>query len=589
MKKRRRAIALLMAGAMTTSMLAGCGAKDAGTTEEAGETATLVLKNGVVQTMVSEDDTAEAVAIKGDEIIYVGDEAGVEAYIGDDTEVIDMNGGMVTPGFMDGHIHPAGAITDLFEVTLADCATNDDYVAKVKKFVEDNPEAEVVTGGSFDMNNYMLEDGSNPGPTKEDLDGVCPDKPVIIWSVDHHSCWVNSKALEMGGITADTPNPSGGVITRNEDGSPRGMLTDNATAAMDEILATVTYTDEQVLEATKYYQDLAHSFGVTGVTAIPGGGAETAEGFLAMEEAGELSLRLKFLTQANAGDDPADIIAQVKDMNEKVADSEWLYANAVKAYTDGVTEGTTAVFLEPYAEAAGKGSDWYGEYLWTDDQINEMVGALDKEGIQVHIHAIGDGAVNQTLNAYEKAIADNGSEDPRFSMTHVCAITPEDIQRVADMKVVCAMQFLWMYADPLYQLEKAMIGEERANAMYPMKEMEEAGCILSGASDWPVTPFYVLDEIEVAVTRNCPYQGEDEKDYYRVAEQAITPYQALEAYTKNVAYENFWEDTLGTIEVGKKADLVVLGDNILKCDPKAISDTPILYTIAGGQVVFEGK
>ena len=170
----------------------------------------------------------------------------------------------------------------------------------------------------------------------------------------------------------------------------------------------------------------------------------------------------------------------------------------------------------------------------------------------------------------------------------MCAVADEDIKRIADLEVISALQFLWMYRDPLCELEIAYIGEERAMAMYPVKNMLEAGCIVSGASDGPVTPFAPLEEIEVAVTRNSPYPGEEDTDMHRWPEQAITPYQALEAYTKNVAFENFMEDLVGTIEVGKKADLAVLDQNILTCDPKKISDSTVRYTISDGRIVHEG-
>ncbi len=172
-------------------------------------------------------------------------------------------------------------------------------------------------------------------------------------------------------------------------------------------------------------------------------------------------------------------------------------------------------------------------------------------------------------------------------MTHVCAVADEDIKRIAVFEVISALQFLWMYRDPLCELEIAYM-EKRAMAMYPVKNMLEAGCIVSGASDGPVTPFAPLEEIEVAVTRNSPYPGEEDTDMHRWPEQAITPYQALEAYTKNVAFENFMEDLVGTIEVGKKADLAVLDQNILTCDPKKISDSTVRYTISDGRIVHEG-
>ena len=215
--------------------------------------------------------------------------------------------------------------------------------------------------------------------------------------------------------------------------------------------------------------------------------------------------------------------------------------------------------LEPYNEAAGKGSDWYGESEWDQQEFDAMVAALDKAGVQVHVHAIGDGAVRNTLNAFENAIKENGERaDRRYTMTHVCAVADEDIKRIADLEVISALQFLWMYRDPLCELEIAYIGEERAMAMYPVKNMLEAGCIVSGASDGPVTPFAPLEEIEVAVTRNSPYPGEGHRyasrwraDHHAVPERKPTRRTSRSGTS--------WRRMLvGTIEVGKKDDLAVL-------------------------------
>ncbi|RRK34283.1 amidohydrolase [Schaedlerella arabinosiphila] len=600
----KRYTAITLAAVVTASAAAGCSqnsVEKAGTEPEAQPpkseapeaeqeaSASLVLKNGIIQTMVSEENTAEAIAINGDEIIYVGDSDGAEAYIGDSTEVIDLDGAMVTPGFMDGHMHAAnGWVTKLFAVSFSGCKTNDDYIEAVRTFAEENPDVDVITGGRFDLNNYAQDDGTNPGPAKEDLDQACSDRPVILKSVDGHSYWVNSKALELAKITKDTKDPKAGVISRNEDGTPRGMLTDTAKDLVADLAEQVQYTDEMYMEAAEKFQEEAHSMGITGMTSCPSGNDDAISGFYKLEESGELSLRLKSAKVAAPEISPEEMIDIVKKHGETYKDSEWIDTNVVKIFADGVTEGKTGVFLEPYLESAGKGTDYKGNPVWTDEQFNEMAAALDKEGIQLHTHAIGDGAVNQTLNAYEYAEEQNGKRDARFTITHVCAVTPDDIQRLADMEVVSALQFLWMYADPLFELEKAMIGEERALAMYPVKEMQEQGCIISGASDYSVSPYDVLDEIETGVTRNSPYE-EDTEVMFRNPEQAVSAYTVLEAYTKNVAYENFWDEKLGTIEVGKKADLAVLGQNILTCDPEEISETPVLYTIAGGKIVYQGE
>lgn len=595
---KRKLVSLLLCSAMTMSMLAGCaqGNGNGGSTEpenessmesegedaEQSEPADVVMKNGVIQTMVSETDTAQAIAISGSEIIYVGDDAGVESFIGDETNVIDLDGQMVTPGFMDGHLHPAsGALNTLFAIDLTKCSTNEEYIAAAKEFIEKNPDMDAYTGSPFQLNAYQKEDGSNPGPQKEELDAICPDKPVTIYDVSHHSVWVNSKALELAGITKDTPNPQGGVIHKNEAGEPSGYLTDAAADLVAEV-AAVEYTDEMYQEAITAFQEEANSMGITGVTNIL---VCDANHYKKMEDSGDLTLRMRMAYTVTPDMSKEEAIAALEEV--KKSEGELISSGTVKIFADGVTESATAVMLEPYLEAAGKGADWKGESVWNVDDFQDMIIALDKEKYQIHVHAIGDGAVNQTLNAYEAALEENGKRDSRHTMTHVCAITDEDIKRDSEMGIINALQFLWMYADPLYELEAAFIGEERALAMYPTLDMKEAGCLISGASDAPVTGYNPLEEIEVGVTRNSPYPGEEDTDMHRAADQALTAYDLLEAYTKNVAYQNFQDEEIGTIEVGKKADLAVLSQNILTCEPSAISDTEIIYTLSNGKIVYE--
>jgi len=554
--------------------------------EQNENAADLVFKNGVIQTMKNEEDVAQAVAISGDTIVYVGDDAGAEEFIGENTQVIDLEGRFMSPGFMDGHLHVPGMWLDrLFNISLEGMSTNEEYLEAIKKFVADNPDMEVYSGRPFMLNAYKLEDGSNPGPQKSDLDEICPDKPVIIKDVSGHSVWVNSKALEIAGITAGTPDPEGGAIARDGSGEPTGYLTDNAMHLVTDVIP-IDYTDEMYEEAIKAFMKEANSMGVTGVSNFTRGGASINDVYHKLDENNELTLRMRIATTFYPTSDYEETLKRIKDGSKY--NSDMMNTNLVKIFYDGVTESGTAVMLEPYSEAAGKGDSWYGEPIWDVEEFDKYVSAFDSEGVQVHVHAIGDGAVHETLNAIEKAIEANGERDARYTITHVCAVTDEDIQRIADMKVVTPLQFLWMYADPLYELEAAYVGEERALAFYPTKNMLEAGCIISGASDTPVTPYDVLDEIEVGVTRNSPYDGEDETDMHRWPEQALTAYQMLEIYTKNVAYQNYMEELIGTIEVGKKADLVVLSDNILTIEPAEISETQVVYTISDGRIVYEG-
>lgn len=550
-----------------------------------GETADLIFRNAHVQTMVNENDVAEAVAIRNNTIIYVGDNAGVESYIDDATEVIDLAGKFLSPGFIDSHIHaPATWLDKLFNIYLGDVSSNEEYLAAIKEFVDTHPDQDAYFGRPFMLNTYQKADGSNPGPSKTDLDAISMDKPIVITDVSGHSCWVNSKALELAGITADTPNPEGGVIYRDENGEPSGTLTDTAYDLIQEAVPSVT-TVEQMEEALPKFMEEANSYGITGITNVTRGGLDISELYNRLDNAGDLSVRMRVVTTMDPAYKYDDVLAAI----DKAAayESEMVMANTVKIFYDGVTESGTAVMLEPYLESAGLGATWHGEPIWTEEQFTQMVEGFDAKGIQIHVHAIGDGAVNGTLNAYDSAAEVNGKRDARHTITHVCAIKRDDIARMADLDVIASLQFLWMYGDPLYELEAAYIGEDRALAMYPTKDMWDSGVLITGASDAPVTPYVVLDEIEVGVTRNSPYPEEDTTDMYRWKEQGLSAYQMLEAYTKNAAYQNFMEDLVGSIEVGKRADLVVLDQNILEVEPNKISSSKVMYTISDGRIVYE--
>lgn len=548
--------------------------------------ADLVLYNGHVQTMVSESEVASAVAIAGNKIVYVGDDSGIDAFVGDTTQVIDLDGKFVSPGFIDGHIHaPGNWFTKLYQIDLTGLSTNEEYLEAIRSFVEAHPDEEGYIGSPFMLNAYQLPDGSNPGPSKEDLDAICPDKPILIHDVSYHAAWVNSKAFEMAGVTADTPDPEGGLFYRNEKGEPSGCVSDAAKGIVFAIMPD-TMTNDNLEQAMYKFMEEANSYGITGITNITQGGLDIIDMYHKVEREGNLTLRMRVVPTMKEGRTYDEVLSTIKSYNDSATDM--ISSNTVKIFYDGVTERGTAVFLEPYLESTGLGDHWCGEPIWSQEDFTRLVHDFDAEGVQVHVHAMGDGAVHGTLDAFEEARATNGERDARHTITHVCAITDEDIQRMADLDVVANLQFLMMYHDDLMDLERAYVGDERAMAMYRTKHMAEAGICISGSSDAPVIPFVPLDAIEAGVTRNSPYPEEEDTDMTRWPEQGLTAYQLLEAYTKNDAYQNFMDDIIGTVEVGKFADLVVLDTNILEADAKAISDARVIYTISDGRIVYEG-
>ena len=548
--------------------------------------ADLVLYNGHVQTMVSESEVASAIAIAGNKIVYVGDDSGIDAFVGDTTQVIDLDGKFVSPGFIDGHIHaPGNWFTKLYQIDLTGLSTNEEYLEAIRSFVEAHPDEEGYIGSPFMLNAYQLPDGSNPGPSKEDLDAICPDKPILIHDVSYHAAWVNSKAFEMAGVTADTPDPEGGLFYRNEKGEPSGCVSDAAKGIVFAIMPD-TMTNDNLEQAMYKFMEEANSDGITGITNITQGGLDIIDMYHKVEREGNLTLRMRVVPTMKEGRTYDEVLSTIKSYNDSATDM--ISSNTVKIFYDGVTERGTAVFLEPYLESTGLGDHWCGEPIWSQEDFTRLVHDFDAEGVQVHVHAMGDGAVHGTLDAFEEARATNGERDARHTITHVCAITDEDIQRMADLDVVANLQFLMMYHDDLMDLERAYVGDERAMAMYRTKHMAEAGICISGSSDAPVIPFVPLDAIEAGVTRNSPYPEEEDTDMTRWPEQGLTAYQLLEAYTKNDAYQNFMDDIIGTVEVGKFADLVVLDTNILEADAKAISDARVIYTISDGRIVYEG-
>ena len=305
--------------------------------------ADIVLYNGHVQTMVSEGDVASAVAIAGNKIVYVGDDSGIDAFVGDNTQVIDLDGKFVSPGFMDGHIHaPGNWFNSLFQIDLTGLTTNEEYLEAIRSFVEAHPDEEAYIGATFMLNAYQLPDGSNPGPKKEDLDAICPDKPILIHDVSYHAAWVNSKALEMAGVTADTPDPEGGLFYRNEKGEPSGCVSDAAKGIVFAIMPN-TMTNDKLEQAMYKFMEEANSYGITGITNITQGGFDIIDMYHKVEDEGNLTLRMHVVPTMREDCTFDEVLSTIKSYNDSATDM--ISSNTVKIFYDGVTESGTAVML----------------------------------------------------------------------------------------------------------------------------------------------------------------------------------------------------------------------------------------------------
>ena len=349
---RRSFLGLSTLGAAAVAVgAAGCAnnSLNAGSTGSAiSDKASIVFRNGTIQTMVKEGDTAAALAVSGNKIVYVGEDSGVDEYIDDNTRVIDLDGGMVTPGFMDGHIHaPGNWVTALYEIDLTKSTTIDEYKKVISDFVTKHPDDKAYVGGSFMINAFEQEDGTNPGPNKSILDEICSDKPIMLCDVSYHSVWVNSRALELAGIDNDTPNPTGGIITRDANGEATGYLIDSAATMVREVVS-VEHTDKELENAIDKYQQVATKYGITGITNISVVGESTAQDcqfYTDLEKDGKLNLRMRVLPTIRPGMTAKKALKTVKDL--KKFDSNMISTGTVKIYSDGVTEGGSAVMLEP--------------------------------------------------------------------------------------------------------------------------------------------------------------------------------------------------------------------------------------------------
>lgn len=572
---KRRIFSLVLVLVLLVTVATGCGGGDS---KEVADTVVL----GNIYTVDEEGTTVEAAAIKDGVFCYVGDEEGVQSFIGDKTEVIKLDKGMAMPAFFEGHGHGhEGGVGKLYEVALYDGVSVDDYSKSITAFVKENPDIKFLTGGGW-LNGYC----PTGGPTKDVLDKISNDIPIVLDSGDHHSLWVNSKAMELAGITAETPDVPGGVIERDPvTKEPTGTFRETARTLLDGVIPD--YTVEQYKEGIMAYQDEATQYGIASYfepMVNLSGGPNLLQAYNELDADNKLKMQVFGGYQLMPDKEPLTELDKVVSLKEEAKGGKF-EITAVKILIDGVVEGETAYLLEDYASKPG----FKGEPLWPQDILEEVCVKADKLGIQLHTHAIGDAAVKMTLDAYEVAAEENGTVENRHAITHLQIVAPEDIQRMADLKVVASTNPYWFCKEPayFYELEVPFLGEDRANNQYPMKSFFDAGVVVSAASDYPVTmPAMPLDAIQKGITR-CSLDGDQAT--LQNPNERVTMEQMIKSMTINGAYENFAEDRIGSVAVGKSADLVILDQNLLDIDPFDIVKTNIVKTIAQGVVVYDGK
>jgi hypothetical protein len=536
--------------------------------------ADLVITGADVWTGDAARRWAGAVATRGDRIVAAGTERDVRDRFPDAAEVLHVPGGMVVPGFQDAHVHPPFAGRYRLHVSLHDLPGVDAYLDAVAAYAGAHPDEPWIFGGGWAMAHF-------PGgtPTKDLLDAVVPDRPVYLLNRDVHGAWVNSKALEAGRITRDTPDPWDGRIERDPaTGEPTGMLHEGAAYSFaDEHLPEPSR--EEWERAILVAQEHLHGLGITGwqdAWVTPA----TEEAYRFLAERGELTARVvgALWWDRHRGIEQVEDLAGRRDRGPAGS----FHPTTVKVMADGVLENMTGAMLRPYCDAAGHETDRRGIAYVDHEELVEAVTALDRERFQVHVHAIGDRAVRNALDAFEAARTANGVRDSRHTIAHLQVIDPEDVPRFRELGVVANCQPYWAQHDPqMDELTVPFLGPDRAGLQYPFASLHAAGATLAFGSDWSVSTADPLEEIEVAVRRADPSARGDDPF---LPEQRLGLHLALAAFTAGSAYVNHDTDA-GSIREGGRADLVVLDRNLFDASGGTVADASVVHTVAGGRVV----
>jgi predicted amidohydrolase YtcJ len=523
-----------------------------------------------------------AVAVVDGSIARVGTDDDIRDLVSSATDVVDIGDRLLVPGFVDAHVHPVYAGNAMLRCELHGLRTADECVAKVAEYAAANPELEWISGGGWSMEGF-------PGgtPTRQLLDAVVPDRPVFLPNRDGHGGWANTRALELAGLDATTPDPADGRIEREPDGTPSGCLHEGAMALVSRLIPSPTAHDYD--RALDIAQDYLLSLGITGwQDAILGevnGRPDPLDAYLRAAADGRLKARVVgalWWDRNNGPEQIDDLVAR----RERGSAGRFA-ATSIKIMQDGVAENFTAALLDPYLDACGDHSTNSGISFVDPKALNADVTALDALGFQVHFHAIGDRAVREALDSLEAARAVNGESDHRHHIAHIQVIHPDDLPRFASLNVTANMQPLWACHEPqMDELTIPFLGEPRWRTQYPFGALVRAGARLCGGSDWSVSSPDVLWGSHVAVNRVAPPEEGDPTADPFLPEQRLDLATALRAYTAGSAYVNHLDDVSGTIEAGKLADLVLLDRNPFDLPTEEIYSARVVTTWVEGERVY---
>ncbi|MDM5222393.1 amidohydrolase [Peribacillus sp. NJ11] len=529
--------------------------------------ADVIISSNAVFTGLSDQPEPASIAIKDNKIFAIGSEEEIKPYLGEDTKIYQFNDQLIMPGFHDFHLHIMDGAVALNSVNLFAARSEDEALEMIREYAESKPENQWVIGFTWDAGYWDTQQL----PTRHALDRILPDRPALMFHAECHYAWVNTKALEIANITRDTENPSYGMISKDENGEPDGLLYEKAMNAVTR--HAYDFTKEQKREFITSFLAHAASLGVTAVHDLFSPESEILNDydlFKEFEDNGELTTRIHLWPALNGNLEHAK---QLRDTYQ----SDKLRVSGLKQFIDGVITSRSAYLLEPYEDQ----TETRGETSFPPETIKKWVVDADKEGFSIRFHAIGDGAIRLALDAYRDAQMVNSKRDSRHSIEHVEVIHPDDIHRFKELGVTASMQ-----PDHLAMSERGVytdrMGTEREKQVFSINALHKAGAKLAFGTDFPIDILNPLLQIYCAVTR-IDSSG---KTVWHPHER-ITLAEALKAYTSGSAYGTFREHELGKLEVGKLADIVVLERNLFEVPVEEIPDTKVKLTIVDGNVVFD--
>lgn len=586
---RRTALTVAAVAAATTAMTACSPGRESAPSGEpsgatsAGKPADFVFRNGPIYTVTGADPWAKGLAVTGNTITHVGDEAGAMAQVGEGTRVVDLDGRLLMPGFVEAHIHPfMGAfLTSGLDLQLP---TGADALAAIEAYAKANPVGPVRGFG------WRVDMFGPEGPTRADLDRILPDRPAFFFAIDGHSLWVNSKALQIAGVDRKTPDPIPGFsyYARDANGDPTGYVLE-VVAVLSIVNAVEPISPETMAKLLTSWTPKAAEAGITSVfdAGVPPIGEDQGailELYVDAEKRGELPFRV-VASYAIKGPPVDDTVAKMTELRNRIS-TDLVHATVVKIVGDGTQGGYTAWLVEPYAD----NPDSTGGSPFTEEQWHQVVRDVDAAGFDLHVHACGERTARVALDAIAEAIKANPARERRHAIAHLVYVEDSDNPRFGELGVIAQFSANWMSADPDTVTNMgARYGAPRKDLLYRPQDVLKSGGRISLGTDWPAAGYFStykpLESIQIGVTRQLI--GQPDSPVLEPVDQRLSVAEAVHANTLGAAHQIRLDDKVGSLETGKLADLIVLDENILTVEPHDTHRAKVTMTMMDGQIRHE--